>query len=143
MCRVLVCGGRTFGAISHQTADGGTMPVEIVRERMAERKFQYDKLDELHRQYGFTFVAEGGANGADTTAFWWRKKSGVPGKTWKADWNKHGKSAGSIRNQLMLYESEAELVIAFPGGPGTKDMVNKAKMRGIPVIEVEYVASNS
>ena len=59
--RIIVCGGRTFGAISHQTADGGTMPPEIVKIKMAERRFQYDKMDELHRQYGFTFLVEGGA----------------------------------------------------------------------------------
>jgi hypothetical protein len=125
-----------------QTADGGTMPPEIVKERMAEREFQYNKLDELHRRLGFTFVAEGGANGADTTAFWWRKSRGVPGDTWKADWKQHGKSAGPIRNQLMLFESKAELVIAFPGGTGTADMVKKAKTAGVDVIEVEYNKNN-
>jgi hypothetical protein len=138
MCRVIVCGGRTFGSITYQSGDGSPMPKELIAARMAEREFQFKKLDELHAEHGFTFLAEGGAKGADTTAFWWRKRRGIDGHTWNADWKQHGKSAGSIRNQLMLYESKAELVIAFPGGPGTADMVKKAKMSNVPVIEVTY-----
>lgn len=36
----------------------------------------------------------------------------------------------------MLKEGKPDLVIAFPGGNGTKDMVTKARKAGIEVIEV-------
>ena len=53
-----------------------------------------------------------------------------------ADWNKHGRAAGPIRNRKML-DQKPDLVIAFhpflDGSKGTKDCVNEAKRRGIPV----------
>lgn len=50
-----------------------------------------------------------------------------------ADWKKHGKAAGPIRNQSMLTEHKPDLVIAFPLGEskGTRDMIRKAKAAGI------------
>jgi UDP-N-acetylmuramoylalanine-D-glutamate ligase len=45
----------------------------------------------------------------------------------------HGNAAGPIR---MLKEGKPNYVVAFPGGPGTRDMVNKAKAAGVPVVEV-------
>jgi hypothetical protein len=42
--------------------------------------------------------------------------------------------AGTDRNQKML-EAGADLVIAFPDGRGTADMVRRAHRAGIPVRE--------
>lgn len=53
----------------------------------------------------------------------------------KADWNKHGKAAGPIRNGEML--KDADMLIAFPGGRGTEDCIRQAKKKGIPVLRVE------
>ncbi len=54
-----------------------------------------------------------------------------------ADWDKFGKGAGPIRNQQMIDEGKPDLVVAFPGGTGTADMVKRAKKHGIEVIEVK------
>lgn len=53
-----------------------------------------------------------------------------------ADWKKYGRPAGPIRNQQMLNEGKPDLVIAFPGGRGTADMVRRAKAEGVEVHEV-------
>jgi hypothetical protein len=50
-----------------------------------------------------------------------------------ADWNTHGRAAGPIRNQRMLDEVKPELVVAFPGGRGTADMVRRAREAGVNV----------
>jgi hypothetical protein len=52
-----------------------------------------------------------------------------------ADWKRHGKSAGPLRNQEML-DAAPDLVIAFPGGRGTADMVRRAKSVNVKVIEI-------
>lgn len=52
-----------------------------------------------------------------------------------ADWERNGRAAGPIRNRQML-DGKPDLVIAFPGGKGTADMVAEAKRRGIAVREV-------
>ena len=54
-----------------------------------------------------------------------------------ADWDTHGRGAGPIRNKQMLEEGKPDLVIAFPGGKGTANMIGQAKEAGIPVREIE------
>lgn len=48
-----------------------------------------------------------------------------------------GKAAGPIRNQHMIDTAKPDLVVSFPGGAGTADMVRRAKAAGVRVIEVE------
>ena len=46
------------------------------------------------------------------------------------------KKAGPLRNQRMLDEGKPDLVVAFPGGGGTKDMVRRSVKAGVPIHEV-------
>ena len=52
-------------------------------------------------------------------------------KNIRLDWKKYGKKAGPLRNQQMLEEGKPDLVVAFPGGNGTADMVRRAKKANI------------
>lgn len=83
-----------------------------------------------------TAIAEGGATGADEHAQEWAFLTDTPCETFEADWMRHGKAAGPIRNQQMLDEFKPDAVIAFPGGRGTADMVRRARKAGVRVIEV-------
>lgn len=82
-----------------------------------------------------SMIIEGGASGADAWAKSWGMQNDVPLSTYYADWAKHGRAAGPIRNAEML--KVAERVVAFPGGKGTADMVRRAKVAGIPVIQLD------
>ena len=82
-----------------------------------------DKHDLIH----------GAARGADSLAGEWASTRAVPVKIFPADWQTHGRSAGHIRNAQMLREGKPDLVVAFPGGRGTADMVAKANAAGITV----------
>ena len=55
----------------------------------------------------------------------------IPAVAFPADWQKHGKRAGPIRNALMLAEGKPDLVIGFAGGKGTDDMLRKAFRSGV------------
>jgi hypothetical protein len=112
--RVLACGGRDFN-------DTG-----LVRET----------LDRLHAQRGVSLLIHGAARGADRMAGEWAKSAGVPVLTFPADWDRHGRGAGPIRNARMLREGSPNYVVAFPGGRGTADMVLRSKDAGLPVEEV-------
>lgn len=112
--RVIVCGGRDYA--------------DDARVRAV--------LDAGIDGQPITELAEGGAGGADEHADEWAVMRGVESKTYKAEWAKHGKAAGPIRNQQMLDEFKPDAVIAFPGGTGTADMVRRAKAAGVRVIEV-------
>ncbi len=116
--RVLVCGGREF----------------------ANRQMLTAALNRLHQVRGITMIIAGGARGADTMAEWWAKGIGVPCDVYEADWISLGRKAGPIRNQRMLEEGKPDLVMAFPGGRGTADMVRRGKEAGVEVIEVTYEA---
>ncbi len=113
--KVLVCGGRRF----------------------IDETVLFNKLDNLHRETPFTGIVEGGAKGADTLAKKWADSRRIGCQEFPADWNRYGKGAGHIRNKQMLDEGKPDLVVAFPGGKGTANMVKLAKEAGVEVIEVE------
>jgi hypothetical protein len=52
----------------------------------------------------------------------------------KADWHRHGRAAGPIRNQKML-DWGPDLVVAFAGGTGTAGMVRLARAACVEVIK--------
>lgn len=116
---ILVCGGRNY---RDQDSVWGT-------------------LNELDRKYGLTTLIHGGASGADTLAGMWARAWGVTEWVHPADWRKHGNAAGPIRNQDMLERGKPDLVVAFPGGRGTADMVRRAKTAGVPVHEVQSASA--
>lgn len=81
-------------------------------------------------------VIEGGAKGADRIAREVMEIRGIQVIEVAADWKKHGKAAGPIRNQKMLDDHHPDQVMAFVHGPlleskGTLDMVSRAKSAGI------------
>lgn len=113
--RVLVCGGRNF----------------------KDWQLAKDYLDRLHAEVGITCVIHGGARGADEIAEWWAGTwAGIESVEFPAAWHKHGKAAGPKRNQQMIDDGKPELVVAFPGGQGTADMVRRAKSHGIQLREL-------
>lgn len=88
-------------------------------------------LDMLRVTEGVSLVIEGGATGADFCGRQWAKVRGIPVHTEKADWAKHGKAAGPIRNEKMATLGEGCAV--FPGGKGTAYMEQAARRNGLQV----------
>jgi len=80
-----------------------------------------------------SLVIEGGARGADTGARVAAGKLGIQVREFPADWARFGRRAGYLRNEQMLAEGHPDMVVAFPGGPGTASMVRLARQAGVPV----------
>jgi hypothetical protein len=112
--RVLVCGGRDFDDV----------------------RLAYSTLDSFLDGADEMTLAHGGARGADSIGGQWAVFRGVPVVVYPADWARHGRSAGPIRNALMLREFKPTIVIAFPGGKGTAHMVGIARAAGVRVEEI-------
>lgn len=93
----------------------------------------FDALDAIDKKRRIDVIIHGCAAGADECAekWSWSRKRHV--MRFPAKWNEHGKSAGPIRNGLMLAASRPDLVVAFPGGRGTADMVKRAEDAGLPL----------
>jgi len=82
-------------------------------------------------------VVEGGAKGADSMARGWAQRHALDIVTEKAQWNVYRRSAGVIRNQAMLDKYKPDFVVAFPGGKGTADMVERGRKAGVNVAEIK------
>jgi len=112
MTRILVCGGRDY----------------------ADREALWEFLDN-YSPPAITAIISGMARGADTLAAEWAITYGVVLRPFPANWREHGKAAGAIRNQQMIDEGMPDVVVAFPGGVGTADMVRRARKAKIHVVE--------
>jgi hypothetical protein len=112
---VLVCGGRDF----------------------TDADYLFQTLDDLHRQDPITTVVHGAARGVDTLAEDWAISRAIAVRDYPADWDTYGKAAGPIRNQQMLDHGMPDYVVAFPGGRGTQDMIDRAMLKGLQVVVVD------
>ena len=54
-----------------------------------------------------------------------------------ADWNKFGKSAGFIRNQQIVDNSDIIIAFQLNKSKGTQDTINKAKLQNKKVILIK------
>jgi predicted Rossmann-fold nucleotide-binding protein len=113
MRRVLVCGGREYN----------------------DRKFMFEKLSELHAADTFSVLIAGGAPGADSLAVEWARSNGIEVAIYQANWNALGRNAGPVRNAKMLTHGKPDLVISFPGGRGTDDLLRRARSLTVAVTE--------
>jgi len=84
-------------------------------------------------------IISGGANGADKLAEKFVDNMGCIGHMVPADWEKHGKSAGIIRNNEML-DMGPDIVVAFWDGKsrGTQHTLTEAMKRKIPTLTVYF-----
>ena len=112
--RVLICGGRDF----------------------SDHKLMIKTLLDIHEETPITCIIHGAASGADTLARNFAHFMAIPVESYPADWDKYKKAAGPIRNTKMLKEGKPEIVIAFPGGRGTADMIKQARESYVPVMEI-------
>ena len=77
-------------------------------------------------------------NGLDTLAAQIWEAHNLPTEAHPADWGRHGKKAGPIRNQEMV-DRGADLCLAFPlaGSRGTVDCMQRAEAAYIEVRVVQ------
>lgn len=112
-----------------------------------------ETLDAFNLSWPISLIVHGNAKGADSLAGAWADARDIPHTrekytaAWRdlhapGAWIKQGKhgaynaNAGKDRNQRMLDEEKPEVVIAFPGGTGTADMVMRAERAKVHVIRV-------
>lgn len=116
--RVIICGGRDF-------------------KDFTKGKLILEQLLMYQAAMGLLTVIEGGAKGADTMACEWTGQHvRCHHIQVNAEWEIHGKAAGHIRNAEML-TYKPDMVIAFPGGRGTENMIKLAKKAEVPVLRIE------
>ena len=83
-------------------------------------------------------LVSGMARGADKLGFQFAKENQIPCKMFPADWDKHGKSAGYIRNKEMAVNSDGLLAFWDGESKGTKHMIQTMEKMGKWVHVVRY-----
>lgn len=109
--RVLVCGGRDFNVMHYIFA----------------------VLNNLHSQHQIVSIVHGCATGADKWASLWARINNIKEERFPANWQTYGKRAGPMRN-LQMIQTKPDLVVAFPGGRGTENLIKIATNHNIKVL---------
>lgn len=111
--RLLVCGSR------HLTEKHGERVLEEIRKRAPD------------------VILHGAANGADMLADHAASHVNAEVVAFPANWKKHGRRAGPIRNEAMLRIGKPDAVLAFKlmgvDARGTSDMICRARDANVPV----------
>lgn len=116
--KLLICGGRDLDE---------TKAFEAISFWITVNYFFVEELEIIH----------GGARGADTAAGNYARHHQHKENVFEADWKRHGKAAGMIRNRLMLTNGQPDAILALSGGKGTANMMDISRKAGIPVYELE------
>lgn len=151
---VIVTGGRKYGDLH--------CPSWLTSDEIAKRRREYHKIQSTLSMLAFLHsthkvnddnwlpwdfeIVEGDAYGADRGAADWATVNYTKHKPFPPDLDKHGSPAAFfIRNQEMAYygrqmqdKGHKVIVVAFPGGNGTADMVKRARANGLEVMEIDY-----
>lgn len=101
--RVAVCGGKDFLAMHLISA----------------------VLFKVHRSTHITELLIGNCRGVDEIVNDWARRTGIPVRQINSDWLAYGDEADAVRNQMVIDE-RPDVVVIFPGGKRTNDLMDKA-----------------
>ena len=133
-------------------AAGGGRDLAWPQQRVAAELFARSGGRLVH------LLLHGGARGADAAIGRAAQQLGWSSAVMPAQWERHGRAAGPIRNRELLEQAIAKavahtspgslasvLVVAFPGGPGTASLVQQARRMAtsspVPIAVVEVSPS--
>lgn len=111
---VLVCGGRDFN----------------------DYAYMREVMDHVHKVCYVDLLINGDSAGADRAAQYWTRQREIPFLCVPAQWSLYQNAAGPMRNARMLGITEkVDIVVAFPGGAGTQNMIDTARTNNIYVLD--------
>lgn len=82
-------------------------------------------------------IISGGANGVDSLAELYAIRNKINFRLFRADWKKHGKKAGPIRNTHMSYYGDFLVAFWDQKSRGTRHMIQCMKQLDKPVVIVD------
>lgn len=101
----------------------------------------YDNYEEFKEKLKYyvsnlksvTFVSGGAKSGADHLIKKFCKEFNYELKEYLPDWEKFGKSAGMIRNQYIIDDSDYLIAFWDEMSKGTKNSIERAEYKQIPI----------
>lgn len=114
--RLAIIGSRTFN------------DYELL-EKSIIANFMIDNID---------LIVSGGANGADKLGEKFANVNNIQTIIFKPDWNKYGKSAGFIRNKLIVDNCDSVVAFWDSKSKGTKHSLDYAKKTNKNIIIIRF-----
>lgn len=96
----------------------------------------YITVDRAMRSLTATRILSGGATGVDELGERYAQSHGIPLTIYPANWERHGKAAGPIRNEEMARNADALLLIWDGQSSGSKSMLQTAWKYKLKITEV-------
>ena len=95
----------------------------------------YDLVEKAIKDSGFyiTEILSGCAGGVDEIGEQYAARHGIPVIHFEPNWGTYGKGAGMIRNEEMAKVADALIAVWNGKSVGTKNMIERAKKKGIQV----------
>ena len=93
----------------------------------------FEAIEESPFNGKITEVVSGGARGVDKDGEYYAYCNQIPITLFLADWDKHGKKAGILRNTQMGDYAEALVAVWDGQSKGTKHMINYMQSLNKPV----------
>lgn len=84
-------------------------------------------------QFNITEIVSGGARGVDRDGEYYATVNKIPLTVFYADWNKHPKAGGILRNIKMAEYADALVAVWDGKSRGTKHMIETMKAMNKPV----------
>lgn len=82
-----------------------------------------EKVNYYRNTHTITEIVSGGAQGADSLGEQYAAEFNLPLKIFPADWGKHGRAAGPIRNKQMAEYADCLIAVWDGNSRGTKNMI--------------------
>ena len=96
-------------------------------------KYFKENVDKFVKEHKITKIISGGCKGADSLAKRYARENKIEIVEHLPEWNKYGKSAGFVRNKLIVNDSDYLLAFPLKGSKGTYITIDLAKKKNIPV----------
>ncbi len=131
--RVVVFGGRDFGNLGNKKKSTEENLLEYQWIMKCLTDFAKTVKSPLH-------IITGMATGVDLVAYEFALNNKLTWSEYPANWNRYGRGAGFKRNKQMIVEGKPDIGLAFPGGPGTRNMKEQLRSYRIKFLEFKYVS---
>ena len=113
------------------------MKLAIIGSRSFSNKTLLESILEKYTDK-VKMVVSGGAKGADSLGELWAINNNIPVKIFKPEWNKYGKKAGPIRNELIVKECDECIAFWDESSSGTKHSISICKKLNKKITIIRY-----
>lgn len=117
--KIIIAGGRDYDNLQQLTEECNKVVNTLIKEKAIT-------------------IISGHAPGADRTGEKYAQIKGLKIKRMPAEWKKHGKAAGPIRNREMAEIADALIAFWDGNSRGTANMISLARSRGLNVNVIRY-----